>query len=151
MFSNHPFDTTIFQLEIMVQAAPAVATGFQFFVPVIARCELVSVYFSLQTDGNAADRLVYVSPMQIGAVRNRFYASRIQVAGTLVDYSFYCGAPNDNIFVPVAGHITSALGSGVILDNIDQYQIQCLNIQAGDQFSGATLYYRQWLKGTIAV
>jgi hypothetical protein len=151
MFSNHPFDTTIFQLEFAVQAAPAVATGFQFFLPVIARIEIISIYVSLQTDATVGDRIVYVSPMQIAAIRNRFYASRPQPAATLIDYSFYRGAPIDNGIAPLAAHITSPLGLGVILDNIDQIQVQCLNMQAGDQFSGCYIYYRQWLKGTVAV
>lgn len=149
MSIRHPYDEAVSALVYSTPANPAAGDHYVILVPQNARIEIVAAYFLFTTAVAVADRIVYIYHAVGGVPVFPFWAPRVQIASTSVDYAFGRGITREPGVAPIPLHYQAPLGDGIILDNTQAINVDVLNMQAADHLTDLHLWYRYWYTGVL--
>jgi len=106
--------------------------------------ELMHLSFRLVTSATVATRVVRVTATNGSVVHARAVGPNTQTASQTAEYSFGVG----NASLAIIGTIlnrTSPLRVGIIVTALTTVETAIENIQAADQVSAVSIYFKQWL------
>jgi hypothetical protein len=139
------YDLDIFA-DIMIEIANPAAGSGQILAPgIVAVKELVAVEFVLTTDANVASRLARVQATRVAAGSPTIdigVPTTVQTAGGAIRYIFGLGLSLDMDTTTLISQ--APLIQGMRMRGADTYAVTIDNIQAGDQISDTTVYFRVW-------
>ncbi len=134
--------TNIFNLFTDSVANPAAGSGTTFTTLQNQRLELISMFLTLVTDANVANRIVRIHMPGL-ASDPVFPAHNVQAASTTIQYVFMTGGVNvdhsgtNNVMYNIMPiNFFSEAGFPIRID--------VSNIQVGDQLSNIALTFKRW-------
>ena len=139
---NHNMDTSVFGLLTKDAPNPALQTNFDISIDPAHRIQLLSVNFSLTTDANVANRLVRIKSISETFSCNYAVAPVVQTAGKTIIYNFGLGLPP--LDLTASGLIQCTLPNMFFLEAIDDFESDCLALQATDSIANIRYKYKYW-------
>lgn len=131
------------QLIHVTQAAPAVATAVTIDMPDNSRTLFICCQLNLDTDANAANRLVFIAFFEGVTEYLRIYANRTEIANEIITYNF-CNAADRS--TAINNQLTVNIPPNIYLPKTGAIQIGADNLQAGDQFSATEQLVMRWME-----
>lgn len=146
MDKSHPYDKTIFNIETITVANPALGTPYVVAMPTESRFQLQTIYFRLQTSAVPGNRQIYMV-VYSGARYFQFAAThRLQAPGSLVIYFFVPGSINEVDPAAADPYVLQGIGHEIIIDKPSNLIITAWGLDGGDQFQTLTYSLRTWRK-----
>lgn len=136
-------DSDLYKIRHIIEADPAVATGFLLKAPEDSRSQLLALSFTLTTDANAANRFIYIRHAR--GTKHLYLGASTQAhpASTALIYTIAAYAP---LFLNTTpGACGVSIPEYPALFEGDSLEVTIHHVQVGDQISDIVYAWKRWL------